>query len=57
MEEEKKEFRFLSDWEFAELTEKQRAVYLSMATQELERRQCKLREQMQQMAEAWQTKS
>lgn len=46
-EENKREpFRFLSDWEFSELTSKDKAAYLSRASQELEQRQRLLREQM-----------
>ena len=49
MKEEKKEFRFLSDDEFLKLLGKEKAIYLSMAAQELEHRQRQLREQMQQL--------
>jgi hypothetical protein len=40
-------FRFLSDEEFLALSNKERAVYLSRASRELEARQKRLREQLQ----------
>ena len=40
-------FRFLSDEEFLALSNRDRAVYLSRASQELEARQKRLREQLQ----------
>jgi hypothetical protein len=47
-EENKREpFRFLSDWEFSELTSKDKAAYLSRASQELEQRQRALKAQIQ----------
>lgn len=39
-------FRFLDDEEFGRLSTKEKAIYLSLATQELETRQRRLREQM-----------
>jgi hypothetical protein len=46
MEEAEPPFRFLSDEEFSALGVKDRAIYLALAAQVLERRQVKLREQM-----------
>ena len=46
MEKKKKPFLFLSDAQFLVLSFPERAIYLSLAAQELEERQKKLREQM-----------
>ena len=47
MGEEEPAFRFLSDVEFLALSVRERAAYLSRASQELEARQKLLREQLQ----------
>jgi hypothetical protein len=46
MDENNKPFRFLSDEELLALSGKEKLIYLTMATQELETRQRKLREQI-----------
>jgi hypothetical protein len=45
----KKPFKFLNPAEFSALTGKQREIYLNTAARELEMRQRKLREQVQQL--------
>jgi hypothetical protein len=52
MDEEKKAFRFLSEDEFLQLSDVEKAEYLSGAAEELENRERKLREciaQLQQL--------
>ena len=49
MEEEREVFRFLGDEEFLKLSASEKAVYLALAAQELELRQRKLREHMEQL--------
>ena len=51
MREGKKSFRFLNDVQFSALTGKDKADYLINAVQELEARQRKLREEMQELPE------
>ena len=46
-ESQREPFRFLSDWEFSELSSKDKAAYLSRASQELEQRQRVLKAQIQ----------
>lgn len=49
MDEEKEAFRFLSEDEFLQLSGVEKAKYLSAAAEELENRQRKLREYIQQL--------
>jgi hypothetical protein len=49
MQQKKDPFRFLDTGEFLTLPERERAVYLARASQEIEVRQRVLREQMQQL--------
>jgi hypothetical protein len=46
-EDQREQFRFLSDWEFNELSGKDKAAYLSRASQELEQRQRAFKAQIQ----------
>ena len=49
MREEKKPFEFLDHGQFSALTGKEKAEYLTIAARELEMRQRKLREEMQEL--------
>ena len=51
MGEEKKPFRFLNHVQFSALTGRDKADYLTIAARELEARQRKLREEMQELPE------
>ena len=55
-EEEKKEFRLLSYPEYLRLSGKEKTRYLAMASQELEDRQRRIREQMDQLIKDRQAK-
>ena len=49
MREEKRPFKFLNHEQFSALTSKDKADYLTIAARELETRQHKLREEMQEV--------